>query len=145
MNPWRTMNLLRKIQIKWTFEWKYWKNFSFVFSLFCFVKSQLSALHSVLLEARIWSIFRNLFSTHAHSDPKSGQTFWSVAPLPVKQTKNSSECEWKGSVPLSTPPTTAKVCYITTTMKSKNWSRMEAAGVKDEDHNSSFWEYFQKI
>lgn len=39
----------------------------------------------------------------------------------------------------------AMVCYITTTMKSKNWSRMEAAGVKDEDHNSSFWEYFQKI
>ena len=32
------MDFLVKLQLNWTIEWKYWKNFSFVFSLFCLQK-----------------------------------------------------------------------------------------------------------
>ena len=99
--------------------WKCWLPLYIVKKGFWTLKQFQRVQNLILL-----SIFRNLFSTHAHSDPKSGQTFWSVAPLPVKQTKNSSKCEWKGSVPLSTPPTTPKQWYATS---RRRWSRRTEA------------------
>ena len=38
IDPCFTMDLQVKLQLNWTIEWKYWKKFSFVFSLFCLQK-----------------------------------------------------------------------------------------------------------
>ena len=46
----------QKTSSKMNIWMKILKKFSFVISLFCFVKSKLSVLHSTSLQARIWSI-----------------------------------------------------------------------------------------